>query len=79
MNENNNNDNKDEITPSAEQYEKLAIAGEKTALSSQTIIDFTIWVTANIESIDIQECTSIYEDFLKSNEHIIQRINKVKS
>ena len=42
------------------------------------IDDFAYWVTANMmSSIDVEECTSIFEDYIKSNEHIIQRINKV--
>ena len=28
-----------------------------------------------MSSIDVKECTSILQDFVKSNEHIIQRIN----
>jgi hypothetical protein len=44
----------------------------------RTIEDFAHWVTANMMSgIDAEECTSIFEDYIKSNEHIIQRINKV--
>jgi hypothetical protein len=45
----------------------------------RTIDDFAHWVTDNmVSSIDVKECTSILEDFVKSNEHIIQRIDKVK-
>ncbi len=40
--------------------------------------DFSIWYNAEHESIDVEECTSILEDFVKSNEHILQRINKVR-
>ena len=72
------NEKKDETTP--DQFEKLATAGEKSALYMRTIEDFAHWVTANMmSSIDVEECTSILEDFVKSNEHIIQRINKVRS
>jgi hypothetical protein len=71
------NEKKDEET-TPDQFEKLAIAGEKSAFYTRTIDDFAHWVTANMMSgIDVQECTSIFEDYLKSNEHIIQRINKV--
>jgi hypothetical protein len=70
------NEKKDETTPN--QFEKLATAGEKSAFYMRTIDDFAHWVTANIMSnINVEECTSIFEDYLKSNEHIIQRINKV--
>src|SRR5918995_527328 len=41
---------------------------------------FAHWVTANMmSSIDVKEYTSSLEDFVKSNEHIIQRIKKVRS
>jgi hypothetical protein len=64
-----------EATP--EQYEKI-VNIEKTATSfMNTITSFTTWCTANIDIIDVEECTSIYEDFVKSNEHLIQRIYNV--
>lgn len=45
----------------------------------RTIDDFAHWVTDNMMSnIDVKECTNILEDFVKSNEHIIQRINKIR-
>jgi hypothetical protein len=70
------NEKKGETTP--DQFEKLATAGENSALYMRTIEDFAHWVTANMMSgIDVEECTSIFEDYIKSNEHIIQRINKV--
>ena len=70
------NKKNDETTP--DQFEKLASAGEKSALYMRTIEDFAHWVTANMmSSIYVEECTSIFEDYIKSNEHIIQRINKV--
>jgi hypothetical protein len=72
MNENND-------TNSPTQFEKLARAGEKAAVYMRTTEDFAHWVTDNITSIDVEECISIFEDYIKSNEHIIQRINKVKS
>jgi hypothetical protein len=72
------NEKKDETTPN--QFEKLATAGEKSAFYMRTIDDFAHWVTANMMSnINVEECTSIFEDYLKSNEHIIQRINQVMS
>ena len=70
------NEKKDETTPN--QFEKLATAGEQSAFYMRTIDDFAHWVTVNMMSnLDVEECTSIFEDYLKSNEHIIQRINKV--
>ena len=45
----------------------------------RTIEDFAHWVTDNMMSnIDGKECTNILEDFVKINEHIIQRINKIR-
>ena len=45
----------------------------------RTIDDFAHWVTDKMMSnIDVKECTNILEDFVKSNEHIIQRINKIR-
>jgi hypothetical protein len=72
MNENNV---KEPSTP----FEKLASIGEKAAVYMRTTEDFAHWVTDNITSVDVEECISIFEDYIKSNEHIIQRINKVKS
>ena len=70
------NEKKGATTPN--QFKKLATAGEKSAFYMRTIDDFAHWVTANMmSSIDVEECTSIFEDYIKSNEHIIQRINKV--
>lgn len=74
MNEKNDN-TKNNLTP----FEKLAAAGEKAAVYMRTTEDFANWVTDNITSINVEECISIFEDYIKSNEHIIQRINKVKS
>jgi hypothetical protein len=72
------NEKKDETTPN--QFEKLATAGEKSAFYMRTIDDFAHWVIVNMmSSIHVNECTSILEDFVKSNEPIIQRINKVRS
>jgi hypothetical protein len=46
----------------------------------QTIEDFAHCVTDNMMSyIDEKECTNILEDFIKCNEHIIQKINKAFS
>ena len=67
---------KDETTLG--QFEKLVTAGEKAAFYIRTIDDFSHWVTANMmsTSIDVEECTSILEDHIKGNEHVIQRIKK---
>ena len=59
-------------------FQKLATAGEKSTLYMRTIDDFAHWVTVNMMSnLDVEECTSILQDYINSNEHIIQRINKI--
>jgi hypothetical protein len=73
MNEKNDN-TKNNLTP----FEKLAAAGEKAADYMRTTDDFAHWVTDNITSVNVEECISILEDYIKSNEHIIQRINKIR-
>jgi hypothetical protein len=72
MNENN-------VTNQSTPFEKLAAAGEKAAVYMRTTDDFAHWVTDNITSVDVEVCLSIFEDYIKSNEHIIQRINNIKS
>jgi hypothetical protein len=71
------NENNDINSPA--QFEKLAAAGKKAALYMRTTEDFAHWVTDNITSIDVEKCINIVEDYIKSNEHIIQRINKIRS
>lgn len=54
------------------------VALTKTAvLDVNTIYKFTEWVTENLENLDEEEVNSIYQDFIKSNEHIIEKINKI--
>jgi hypothetical protein len=43
-----------------------------------TIGDFATWCVDNFDSIDIEESYYIIEDFVKSNEHIVQKISKIK-
>ena len=62
-----------------EQFEKLERNSEKTATYLQTISDFFHWSTPNIENINVEEIDSIFDDFIKSNEHIVQRIKNVGS
>jgi hypothetical protein len=62
-----------------EQFEKLERDSEKATTYMQTIFDFFHWSAPNINNIDVEEIDSIFEDFIKSNEHIVQRINQVKS
>ena len=71
------NENNDTNSPTS--FEKLAAAGEKVAVYMRTTEDFAHWVTDNITSIDVEECISIFEDYIKSNEQIIERINKIRS
>ena len=74
MNEKNDN-TKNNLSP----YEKLAAAGEKAAVYIRTTDDFAHWVTDNIINVNVEECISILEDYIKSNEHIIAKINKIRS
>jgi hypothetical protein len=62
-----------------EQFEKLDRNSEKAASYMQTISDFFHWSAPNIDNIDVKEIDSIFEDFITSNEHIVQKINQVKS
>jgi hypothetical protein len=40
------------------------------------ITDFLDWCNAkNVKNIDLKKCYYIFEEFVKSNEHIIQKIN----
>ena len=45
----------------------------------QTISDFFHWSAPNIDNINVEEIDSIYEDFIKSNERIVERIKNVSS
>ena len=49
----------------------------KTASYLGIMGNFVDWCSKNVESIDLRESYSIMEDFVKSSEHIIQRIHKV--
>jgi hypothetical protein len=62
-----------------EQFEKLDRNSEKAASYMQTISDFFHWSAPNIDNIDVKEIDSIFEDFITSNEHIVQKINQVRS
>ena len=71
------NEKKDEKTP--DQFENSHCRRKISILHSNNR-RFFHWVTDNMmSSIDVKKCTSILEDFVKSNEHIIQRINIVRS
>ena len=61
-----------------EQLEKLERNSEKASTYLQTISDFFHWSAPNIDNIDVKEIDSIFEDFITSNEHIVQKINQVK-
>ena len=62
-----------------EGFEKLERDSEKAAAYMQTISDFFHWSAPNIDNINVEEIDSIYEDFIKSNEHIVERIKNVSS
>ena len=51
----------------------------KAASFMNTIRDFANWCANNYDKdINAEECYYIVEDFVKSNEHIIQKISKVR-
>ena len=56
-----------------EQLSTIGKAGDYLAI----ITSFSDWCTKNVEIIDLPVTYSIMEDFVKSNEHIIKKINKV--
>lgn len=56
------------------------VALTHTAVSNLNMIyNFSQWVNANLENLDVEEVNSIHEDCVKSNEHIIEEINKILS
>ena len=61
-----------------ERIDEIVATADKTISYINTIADFSIWVIANIARLDIEEINSLYEDFLKSNEHIIEKIDKIR-
>jgi hypothetical protein len=68
-------------------YKSLDISKERideivavtyTAVSNlNTIYKFSEWVNENFENLNMEEVNSIYEGFEKSNEHSIEKINKI--
>ena len=62
-----------------EQLEKLERNSEKASTYLQTISDFFHWSAPNIDNINVEEIDSIFDDFIKSNEHIVQRIKNLSS
>jgi hypothetical protein len=62
-----------------ERFEKLERDSERANAYMQTISDFFHWSAPNMDNINVEEIDSIYEDFIKSNEHIVERIKNVSS
>lgn len=62
-----------------EQFEKLERNSEKAAIYLEIFSDFFHWSAPNIDNINVEEIDSIFDDFIKSNEHIVQRIKNVSS
>jgi hypothetical protein len=61
-----------------ERIDELVATTHKAVSSVNTIYCFSKWVNStNIENIDPEEINSIYEDFIQSNEHLIEKINKI--
>ena len=62
-----------------EQFEKLERNSEKASTYLQTISDFFHWSSPNIDNINVEEIENIFDDFIKSNEHIVQKIKNISS
>ena len=62
-----------------EQFEKLERNSEKAAIYLEIISDFFHWSAPNIDNINVEEIDSIFDDFIKSNEHIVQKIKNISS
>jgi hypothetical protein len=62
-----------------ERFEKLERDSERATAYMQTISDFFHWSAPNMDNINVEEIDSIYEDFIKSNEHIVERIKNASS
>ena len=62
-----------------ERFEKLERDSERATAYMQTISDFFHWSAPNMDNINVEEIDNIYEDFIKSNEHIVERIKNVSS
>jgi hypothetical protein len=58
--------------------DELVATTQKAVSSVNTIYRFSKWINnTNIENLDPEEINSIYEDFIQSNEHLIEKINKL--
>ncbi len=62
-----------------EQFDKLERHSEKAVTYLQIISDFFHWSAPNIDNINVEEIDSIFDDFIKSNERIVQRIKNISS
>ena len=61
-----------------ERIDELVATTQKAVSSVNTIYRFSKWINnTNIENLDPEEINSIYEDFIQSNEHLIEKINKI--
>ena len=62
-----------------ERIDEIVDTTQKAVSSLNTIYRYSEWVnnTTNIENLDLEEINSIYEDFIQSNEHLIEKINKI--
>ena len=73
--------NSGEIHPSFNLPQERIDEMSKTILTGisyfKTIQEFADWVDSNLQNLDVEQVYSIYEDFVISNKHIIDRINKI--
>ena len=78
MNEKKEEENKGFELTHQEEQQIIINTLDKAASYLETIGNFASWSAKNIESINIiKESYYIMEDFVKSNEHIIQKISKI--
>jgi hypothetical protein len=61
-----------------ERIDELVATTQKAVSSVNSIYSFSKWVNnTNTKNINPEEINSIFEDFVQSNEHIIEKINKI--
>jgi hypothetical protein len=59
-----------------ERIDEICDTANKTASYLNTITEFVNFVNANLENLDIEQINNIYADFVRCNEHIIEKMNK---
>ena len=73
------NENYKQFDVPQEQIDEMVAINKTIGIYLNTIADFINWASANVATIDIGEWYDIYQDFVQSNGHIIEKINKIRS